>query len=91
MSWLMLAAGLWLLRADRYYQPFSLKLGLPTWAAQKELLRLGLPMGVPVANDLAKGQHTHQLTVLHDLHTSVPQRISASLIKLVSDLSPVGG
>src|SRR5690606_38140556 len=45
VSWLMLAAGLWLLRTDRYYKPFTLRLGLPNWAAQKELLRLGLPMG----------------------------------------------
>lgn len=45
VSWLMLAAGLWLLRTDRFYKPFSLRLGLPSWAAQRELLRLGLPMG----------------------------------------------
>lgn len=45
VSWLMLLAGLWVLRTDPFYQPFRLRLGLPDWRSQKELLRLGLPMG----------------------------------------------
>jgi len=43
--WLSLAAGLWIITHDRYYRRFGLRLGRPSWSAQKALLRLGLPMG----------------------------------------------
>ncbi|OZI38490.1 MATE family efflux transporter [Bordetella genomosp. 10] len=45
VSWVSLGLGLWMLRADRYYARFHLRLGRPRWAPLKELLRLGLPMG----------------------------------------------
>lgn len=45
VSWMTLAAGLWMLKHDTFYAGFNLKLYRPRWAAQKELLRLGLPMG----------------------------------------------
>lgn len=45
VSWMTLAAGLWMLKHDGFYANFNLKLHRPRWAAQKELLRLGLPMG----------------------------------------------
>jgi len=45
VGWMTLAAGLWVLRHDRFYEQFKLTLGRPLWAVQKELLRLGLPMG----------------------------------------------
>ena len=45
VSWLMLAMGLWVLRNDNFFRPFRLRPGRPRWLAQKELLRLGLPMG----------------------------------------------
>lgn len=45
VSWMMLAAGMWAIRHDSYYDRFQLRLGRPRWADQKELLRLGLPMG----------------------------------------------
>ncbi|OZI61496.1 MATE family efflux transporter [Bordetella genomosp. 11] len=45
VSWMSLGAGLWILRHDKYYARFKLRLGRPDWTAQKELLRLGLPMG----------------------------------------------
>jgi len=44
-SWTMLAAGLWVLRRDPYFQRFHLRVKRPRWRAFKELLRLGLPMG----------------------------------------------
>ena len=44
-SWLMLAAGLWILRHDSHFQALHPHLGRPRLAALKELLRLGLPMG----------------------------------------------
>ena len=45
VSWLSLTAGLWVITHDGYFDRFALTLGRPSWAAQKELLRLGLPMG----------------------------------------------
>lgn len=44
-SWLSLGVGLWVISHDRYYARFALTLGRPIWKSQKELLRLGLPMG----------------------------------------------
>lgn len=44
-SWLSLGVGMWVISHDRYYSRFALTLGRPIWKAQKELLRLGLPMG----------------------------------------------
>lgn len=44
-SWFSLAAGLWVLSHDPAFARFGLRLGRPRWAAQRELLRLGLPMG----------------------------------------------
>ena len=43
--WLSVVAGLWWMARDPYFKPFQLKISRPTWLAQKELLRLGLPMG----------------------------------------------
>jgi MATE family multidrug resistance protein len=45
VSWLSVGAGLWIITRDRYFAQFKLRIGRPDWAAQKELLRLGLPMG----------------------------------------------
>ena len=45
VSWLMLAMGLWVLHNDSFFRQFKLRPGRPRWLAQKELLRLGLPMG----------------------------------------------
>ncbi|CAP43496.1 MATE family efflux transporter [Bordetella petrii] len=45
VSWTSLAVGLWFIMRHRYFRRFGLTLGRPSWHAQKELLRLGLPMG----------------------------------------------
>lgn len=45
VSWMMLLAGIILLRKDPFYTQFKLRLGRPLWTDQKELLRLGIPMG----------------------------------------------
>ncbi|MCX5592687.1 MATE family efflux transporter [Alcaligenes endophyticus] len=45
VSWLMLIAGIILLKRDSFFQRFKLQLGRPLWRDQKELLRLGIPMG----------------------------------------------
>jgi MATE family multidrug resistance protein len=43
--WISLSVGLWFITHDQYFRRFHLTLGRPIWKAQKELLRLGLPMG----------------------------------------------
>lgn len=45
VSWLTLAAGIVVVRRTPYFSRFSLRIGRPQWNDQKELLRLGLPMG----------------------------------------------
>nr|WP_255772802.1 MATE family efflux transporter [Paracandidimonas lactea] len=45
VGWMMLAAGLWAVHRDPYFRRFNLRVGQPNAVAQKELLRLGLPMG----------------------------------------------
>ncbi len=45
VGWLTLAAGLWAIYHDPFYRQFKPALGVPNWASQKELLRLGIPMG----------------------------------------------
>jgi MATE family multidrug resistance protein len=45
VAWLTLGAGIWALNHDPFYLRFKLGLGKPHWPSQKELLRLGIPMG----------------------------------------------
>jgi len=45
VSWIGLGLGLWMISRDRYYRRFRLRLSRPQWTVQKELLRLGVPMG----------------------------------------------
>jgi MATE family multidrug resistance protein len=45
VSWMCLAIGLWVVRHDSYFARFHMRVNRPSWKAQKELLRLGLPMG----------------------------------------------
>jgi len=45
VAWLSLGAGLWIISHDPYFTRFRPSLGWPRWTHQKELLRLGLPMG----------------------------------------------
>lgn len=45
VSWLTLAAGLWVIYHDPHFARFKLRLHRPRLRDQKELLRLGIPMG----------------------------------------------
>jgi MATE family multidrug resistance protein len=45
VMWISLAVGLRVISRDRHFTVLRLRLGKPEWSAQKELLRLGLPMG----------------------------------------------
>lgn len=45
VGWMTLCAGLWAIHHDPYYLRFRPQLGRLHWPSQKELLRLGIPMG----------------------------------------------
>lgn len=45
VSWMMLGAGLWAIFRDPRFRPLELRMTRPVWRDQRELLRLGLPMG----------------------------------------------
>lgn len=45
VGWMTLLAGLWAIHHDPYYLRFKPAVGRPHWPSQKELLRLGIPMG----------------------------------------------
>lgn len=49
--WTQLAIAWWVLRRDPFYAPFGLhvtRLDAPHWTSLKELLRLGIPMGMSI-------------------------------------------
>lgn len=49
--WLQLVLAWWVLRRDPFYAPFGLhvtRLARPAWHSLKELLRLGVPMGLSI-------------------------------------------
>lgn len=45
VGWMTMAAGLWAIHHDNYFRRFELRLDRPQLRDQKELLRLGIPMG----------------------------------------------
>jgi multidrug resistance protein, MATE family len=51
VMWLQLLLAWWVLRRDPFYAPFGLhvtRLARPAWRSLKELLRLGVPMGLSI-------------------------------------------
>lgn len=51
VMWLQLLLAWWVLRRDPFYAPFGLhvtRLDAPDWKSLKELLRLGVPMGLSI-------------------------------------------
>lgn len=43
--WVTLLAGLLVVHLDKFYRRFKLRLGMPRWHYQREILKLGIPMG----------------------------------------------
>jgi MATE family multidrug resistance protein len=51
VMWLQLLLAWWVLRRDPFYAPFGLhvtRLNAPDWRSLKEMLRLGVPMGLSI-------------------------------------------
>ena len=82
VNWLMLAAGLWMIRRRRAFRALSLRLDRPRWADQKELLRLGLPMGGSYLIEVCAFSFMALLIARDGLYTSGAQQILANLIAL---------
>jgi MATE family multidrug resistance protein len=82
VSWMMLAAGLWMVRRRRAFRALSLQLGRPRWADQKELLRLGLPMGGSYLIEVCAFSFMALLIARDGLYVSGAQQILANLIAL---------
>lgn len=82
VNWLMLAAGLWMIRHRRAFRALSLQLARPRWTDQKALLRLGLPMGGSYLIEVCAFSFMALLIARDGLYVSGAQQILANLIAL---------
>ncbi|CDM23630.1 MATE efflux family protein [Castellaniella defragrans 65Phen] len=82
VNWMMLAAGLWMIRHRRAFRALAPRLERPRWADQKELLRLGLPMGGSYLIEVCAFSFMALLIARDGLYVSGAQQILANLIAL---------
>lgn len=81
-GWLTLAAGLWVLRRDSFFRQFKLHLPRPHWKAQKELLRLGVPMGGSYLVEVCAFTLMALLVAREGMYTSGGHQIVSNLVAL---------
>ncbi|HWK63128.1 MAG TPA: MATE family efflux transporter [Eoetvoesiella sp.] len=82
VGWMTLAAGLWMLRHDKFYARFKLKLHRPRWRDQKELLRLGLPMGGSYLVEVCAFSFMALLVAREGMFVTGGHQIMANLVAL---------
>uniref|UniRef100_UPI0033423A56 MATE family efflux transporter n=1 Tax=Castellaniella defragrans TaxID=75697 RepID=UPI0033423A56 len=82
VSWMTLAAGLWAIKRLPVFRALDLRVGRPRWADQKELLRLGLPMGGSYLIEVCAFSFMALLIARDGLYVSGGQQILANLIAL---------
>lgn len=82
VNWMMLAAGLWMIRRHPAFLALKLRIGRPHWRDQKELLRLGLPMGGSYLIEVCAFSFMTLLVARDGLYASGAQQILANLIAL---------
>ncbi|CAM5788625.1 MATE family efflux transporter [Castellaniella caeni] len=82
VDWMMLAAGLWMIRRQPAFQALRPRVGRPRWADQKELLRLGLPMGGSYLIEVCAFSFMALLIARDGLYASGAQQILANVIAL---------
>ncbi|MER1966252.1 MATE family efflux transporter [Castellaniella sp. GW247-6E4] len=82
VSWMTLAAGLWMIRRLPAFRALDLRVRRPRWADQKELLRLGLPMGGSYLIEVCAFSFMALLIARDGLYVSGGQQILANLIAL---------
>lgn len=82
VDWLMLAAGLWMIRRRPAFQALSPRLVRPHLADQKELLRLGLPMGGSYLIEICAFSFMALLVARDGIYASGAQQILGNLVAL---------
>lgn len=82
VSWLTLGAGLWTIRRLPAFRALDLRVGRPRWADQKELLRLGVPMGGSYLIEVCAFSFMALLIARDGLYVSGGQQILANLMAL---------
>lgn len=82
VSWLTLAAGWWAIHHQACFVALRLRVGWPCWADQKELLRLGIPMGGSYLIEVAAFSFMSLLIARGGVFVSGGQQIMANLIAL---------
>jgi MATE family multidrug resistance protein len=82
VGWLTLMTGLWVIRHDRFFEPFKLRLGKPRLSAQRELLRLGLPMGGSYLVEVCAFTFMALLVAREGMYVSGGHQIMANLAAL---------
>ncbi|TAN30303.1 MAG: MATE family efflux transporter [Castellaniella sp.] len=82
VNWFMLATGLWMIRRRPAFQALSLRLVRPRLADQKELLRLGLPMGGSYLIEICAFSFMALLVARDGIYASGAQQILGNLIAL---------
>lgn len=82
VGWMTFAAGLWAIYHDPYYLRFKPRLGRPDWASQKELLRLGLPMGGSYLIEICAFSFMALLVAREGMYVTGGHQIMANLAAL---------
>lgn len=82
VSWLTLGAGLWTIRRLPAFRALDLRVGRPRWTDQKELLRLGVPMGGSYLIEVCAFSFMALLIARDGLYVSGGQQILANLMAL---------
>ncbi|MER1941388.1 MATE family efflux transporter [Castellaniella sp. FW104-16D08] len=82
VSWMMLAAGFWMIRHQPAFHQLLLRVSRPRWLDQKELLRLGLPMGGSYLIEVCAFSFMALLVARDGIYASGAQQILANLIAL---------
>lgn len=80
--WFSLALAVWVLRHDRYYAKFALRITRPDPTMLRELLRLGLPMGGSYLIEVGAFTFMALLVAREGLFVTGGQQIMANLAAL---------
>lgn len=82
VDWMMLAAGMWMIRHHPAFQALRPRIGWPRWRDQRDLLRLGLPMGGSYLIEVCAFSFMALLIARDGLYVSGAQQILANLVAL---------
>lgn len=82
VMWTSCAAGWWIMRRDPFYQRFAIRFDWPRWSQQKELLRLGVPIGLTNAVEVTSFTFMALLAARLGTAVSAGHQISSNLAAL---------